>query len=127
MMLKMFVLAETKVPAEITTSVLALAAAKSDVAQGKSPDAPAVVGESRDDRLRREATSTLHLMTHIPKNPFCDACCRAKMVQRHGRRRHVPDKPENPVHFGELSTADHFMLHKDDDEGIDGEKGGVSC
>jgi hypothetical protein len=31
--------------------------------------------------LKEEAKSTQHLLTHIPKNPLCDVCQRAKMFK----------------------------------------------
>ena len=40
-----------------------------------SPPSP----EPRARDLRAEAKSFRHLMTHLPKNPYCDACQRAKM------------------------------------------------
>ena len=38
--------------------------------------------ESKTERLRREAASIAHMMTHVPKNPFCSACSRAETVAR---------------------------------------------
>ena len=29
--------------------------------------------------LREEARSVRHLCTHLPKNPYCEDCCRGKM------------------------------------------------
>ena len=31
--------------------------------------------------LRKEAKSIHHMLTHIPKNPYCEACQRAKMFK----------------------------------------------
>ena len=32
--------------------------------------------------LREEANSLYHLLTHKPKNPFCESCRRAKMKEK---------------------------------------------
>ena len=36
------------------------------------------VARKTEAELRAEAVSIPHLLSHLPKNPFCDACCRAK-------------------------------------------------
>ena len=41
-----------------------------------------------------EAPSRAHQMTHLPKNPFCDVCSKAKMQRKQQRRRSsklIPD------------------------------------
>jgi hypothetical protein len=40
-----------------------------------------------------EAKSLRHLLTHLPKNDHCEACVRAKMVEKHARRRSNPTGP----------------------------------
>ena len=42
-------------------------------------DDPHVPG--RQERLKVEASSVLHKLTHLPKNPFCDSCQRGKMKE----------------------------------------------
>ena len=37
-------------------------------------------------RLREEATSIGHKLTHLPKNPFCEACQRGRMRERYSKR-----------------------------------------
>ena len=37
-------------------------------------------------RLKDEAKSIVHQLTHTPKNPFCGACQRGKMRERYSRR-----------------------------------------
>ena len=37
--------------------------------------------------LEKEATSITHLCTHLPKNPYCASCMRAKVNQVQNRRR----------------------------------------
>ena len=39
-------------------------------------------------RLKREALSTRHLLIHLPKNPYCEACCRGKAKRTHRRQKH---------------------------------------
>ena len=34
-----------------------------------------------EKELKEEAKSIRHMLTHIPKNPYCDICTRAKMLQ----------------------------------------------
>ena len=48
-------------------------------------------GASREARLRMEALSVRHQLTHLPKNPFCPACQIGKLSKPH-RRRRVPDE-----------------------------------
>ena len=40
--------------------------------------------------LRAEATSLNHLLTHLPKNPFCEACQTAKLQLRSARKSSCP-------------------------------------
>ncbi len=42
---------------------------------------PLAEGRERRD-LKAEATSVRHLLTHLPKNPYCVSCQHAKMRQR---------------------------------------------
>ena len=72
------------------------------------------------EALRREACSLQHLMTHTPKNPFCNICNRARMTKKtarsHGESKHV--KAEK---FGDHVTADHLINFGERNEGDDGE------
>ena len=34
------------------------------------------------EKLEAHAKSVLHKLTHLPKNPFCDACQRGKMKEK---------------------------------------------
>ena len=36
------------------------------------------------EKLKKEATSLHHMMTHIPKNPYCSVCNQAKMYKTPG-------------------------------------------
>ena len=51
---------------------------------------PEVVRDPPPKGTLEEAQSQAHLMTHVPKNPFCDVCSKAKM-QRKQKRRKRPD------------------------------------
>ena len=72
------------------------------------------------EALRREACSLQHLMTHVPKNPFCDICNRARMTKRtarsHGESKHV-----KATKFGDHITADHLINYGERNEGGSGE------
>ena len=59
------------------------------------------------DRLKNEAFSLKHLLTHLPKNPFCKTCQRAKPQRKQHRRRTKTLGPV-PQNFGDQGTADHF-------------------
>ena len=71
--------------------------------------------EERD--LRAEAKSLKHLMTHLPKNPYCDACQRAKMVNVKSFRHEGIDGYEF-TKFGEHITLDTMVLHGLTNRGI---------
>ena len=45
-----------------------------------------VAGASAQEKLRLEATTATHKLTHLPKNPYCPACQLGKMKQRYTRR-----------------------------------------
>ena len=61
--------------------------------------------------LRKEAKSVHHLLTHIPKNPFCPVCQRAKMYKpssyKTGGIRSIKSDS-----FGEHLTCDHVIASK---------------
>ncbi len=59
-------------------------------------------------------------MTHLPKNPFCSVCSKAK-IQRTPKRRRSSKSPlgteakKPPTKFGEQVTGDHFIKNGTDD------------
>ena len=69
--------------------------------------------------LREEAVSIEHLMTHFPKNPYCDACQRARIRRKANRRRKEPREMADKS-FGKSVTLDHTYAHTETMEGIDG-------
>eukprot|EP00959_Pyramimonas_sp_CCMP1952_P220465 4609311-Pyramimonas_sp.AAC.1 len=42
---------------------------------------------SRVERLKKEAQSRKHFMTHLPNNPYCPTCTRAKTLRTQQRKR----------------------------------------
>ena len=81
-------------------------------------DTPEPTDEVRIPSLREQALSPIQLMTHIPKNPFCQGCLRAKLNAKQARRRHIKSEASA---FGDIVTADH-LIARDADGGIDNEK-----
>ena len=73
--------------------------------------------ESRNDKLKKDANSLLHQMTHMPQNPFCATCRAAKLRKASARKIKIEDKRIAKV-FGERVHADHVFPKdlKDDTE-----------
>ena len=90
--------------------------AKAKAAPKAEPSHPPAV--ERD--LRAEAKSLKHLMTHLPKNPYCDACQRAKMVNVKSFRGDGIEGYDF-TKFGEHITLDTMVLHGLTNRGINGE------
>ena len=82
-------------------------------------DTPEPTDDVRIERLREKALSKIHLMTHIPKNPFCLGRLRAKLNAKQARRRHINSEASA---FGDIVTADHLIARDADGGGIDYEK-----
>ena len=78
------------------------------------------MGLGRRD-LAAEAKTLKHLMTHMPKNPHCLSCQRAKLQKAPNRRTH-PQEEDLPKSFGEQVTADHIIMGSERSEGESGEK-----
>ena len=56
--------------------------------------------------MRAEAKSTTHLLTHLPFNPYCDACNMGKMAEKY----HFKGTMKRPLaKWGEILTADHLV------------------
>ena len=61
-------------------------------------------------------------MTHMPKNPYCQACQRAKVQHVPAKRKRGPDVlAQEPKVFGEQLTADHIILGQATEYGMKGE------
>ena len=76
--------------------------------------------DGRDD-LKREALSIRHQLTHVPKNRYCPACLRAKMVRKHARRS-KSSIAEKLTKFGDLVNADHVLAQSPEACGLFGER-----
>ena len=61
-------------------------------------------GPGRRD-LKALAKSQLHLMTHLPKNPYCQACQMSKMKQAYSKRGAFQRELD---HFGAIIPCDHL-------------------
>ena len=92
-----------------------------DVSKAKGPP-PSPEPQARD--LRAEAKSIRHLMTHLPKNPYCDACQRAKMENVKSFRQDSP-RDKGFEKFGEHVTVDTMVLHGLGNRGNNGETDAV--
>ncbi|CAE7040332.1 JNK [Symbiodinium sp. CCMP2592] len=93
----------------------------------KVPDKPkhqSPPDEPRARDLREEAKSIRHLMTHLPKNPYCDACQRAKMENVKSFRQDSP-RDKGFEKFGEHVTIDTMVLHGLGNRGNNGETDAV--
>ena len=64
------------------------------------------------EKLKAEAKSTHHLMSHQPKNPFCDVCQRAKMYKQPSYQTDGTHSIEAKA-FGDHLTADHIIVYRD--------------
>ena len=73
--------------------------------------------------LREEATSIQHLLTHLPKNPYCMSCQQAKMRQRYSHRGAFKRELDQ---FGEIITCDHVVTPSMRMQGLGGERYGLS-
>ncbi|CAE7710354.1 JNK [Symbiodinium sp. CCMP2592] len=88
----------------------------------RKPQSPPDEPRARD--LREEAKSIRHLMTHLPKNPYCDACQRAKMENVKSFRQDSP-RDKGFEKFGEHVTIDTMVLHGLGNRGNNGETDAV--
>ena len=88
-------------------------------ASSDSDPPPEDIVTNHHRNLRQEALSSAHMLTHLPKNPYCASCIRAKMNARQARRRHTQSRTKS---FGDIVTADHLIPRDDDGQGIDNDK-----
>ena len=95
----------------------------SDAAEDAQPEG---VGEAwsatREAKLRLEAKSPAHLLTHLPMNSYCDICQAGKLRQKPARRRRNDAELQGrPDEWGHTLLADHVStgdlgLSIDDDK-----------
>ncbi|OLP94911.1 hypothetical protein AK812_SmicGene23039 [Symbiodinium microadriaticum] len=70
------------------------------------------------EALKEEAKSRHHLMTHQPKNPYCDICQRAKMYKPPSYATGGFNTVE-AKEFGDHVTADHIVIYRDKDVALE--------
>ena len=103
--------------------------AADDPGSSRPPEGEAVApdGESADkvkkhsqgvEALKEEARSRHHLMTHQPKNPYCDVCQRAKMYKPPSYATGGINTVE-AKDFGDHVTADHIVIYRDKDVALE--------
>ena len=83
---------------------------RSEVEQNPMPRLP-----ERALAARLDALSVEHHMTHLPKNPLCDICNRARLYPKRIRSRRIADPEEDieaPEKFGEQVACDHVIVFK---------------
>ena len=68
-----------------------------------------------------EAKSIRHMLTHVPKNPYCDICTKAKMFKPPSRAVGGSTKVKAEK-IGDHITADFIVTRDEDELGIDEEK-----
>ena len=79
--------------------------------------------ESREERMKKEATSIEHLITHRPKSPYCWVCGLTKMTAKQARRLDPDDERRiDPSVFGEHICVDHIVLNNVNSIGMNGER-----
>ena len=88
-----------------------------DVVGNPDKKSPRSLAESA---LRQEAASRKHLMTHQPKNPFCEVCKCAKMTKSPSRSR-GGSRQVDARKFAEHITADFIITADEQELGIDDE------
>ena len=71
--------------------------------------------------LREEAKSIRHMLTHVPKNPYCHVCQRAKMFKPPSRTVGGSTRVEAEK-FGDHITADFIVTRDEEEVGIDDER-----
>ena len=69
--------------------------------------------------LRKEATIVHHLLTHMPKNPFCPVCQRAKMDKPPSYKTDGVRSIKSET-FGEHLTCGHVIVYRDNEASIQG-------
>ena len=71
--------------------------------------------------FREEARSLRHMMTHTPKNPFCETCKCAKMYKPTKRSKGESLTVESNK-FGDHITGDHLVTRDSNEQSIDGDR-----
>ena len=98
-------------PADVSNSPIPPPAA-TDVPPPPPPPAEAEACEIKAAKLRRDAKSLLHRMTHLPKNPFCKVCNDVNIKAKPKKIRD-PQIANAPRRFGDLILGDHLLMPSD--------------
>ena len=85
-------------------------------AEGEEQEDPPPGGARRD--LRELANSPLHLLTHLPKNKYCQTCQLSKMKQAYSKRGAFQRETDR---FGAIVTCDHLFSSGARMQGLSGE------
>ncbi len=100
-------------------------AAANDGDADSEPDIPPVplppnppARESAQDRLRKEANSLEHKLSHLPKNPYCQSCTMGKMKEMYSKRGAFK---RELTQWGEVITCDHVFSDSPNALGLNGE------
>ena len=88
--------------------------------QADSPDADIPDSETKEQRLKREAQSPEHCLTHLPKNPYCWVCSMTKMTAKQARRLGPNEGDIRTEKFGDHVCADHVTGLDEQKERVDG-------
>ncbi len=96
--------------------------------QVNEPEDPAEVEEGNEEvpqlrrsaaqRLKKEAESYEHQLSHLPKNPYCIACIMGKMKEKYSRRKTFK---RELTEWGETITCDHVYSGSETALGFEGE------
>ena len=73
--------------------------------------------ETKKRDLYTEAKSMKHLLTHLPKNPHCSVCQRAKLENMKSRKKGGVEA-FGFEHFGDHVSPDTIVLHGVKDRGV---------
>ena len=68
---------------------------------------PPHVAQQEESRLRKSAASIEHLMTHLPFNPLCPHCVKAKQKRSQHRRAQQPRAKAK--YFWDVLRGDHIF------------------
>eukprot|EP00971_Amphidinium_carterae_P315691 6275121-Amphidinium_carterae.1 len=80
----------------------------------------AMTGRQRG-HLLKEAQSTAHQLTHLPKNPFCHTCARGKATNKRSPHTSGSDLYKQAKRFGDVVTVDNAIAMSPGDYGLNGE------
>ena len=92
-----------------------------DVRHDPEMDSRRERGTAGKAALKAEAKRKRHMLTHIPKNPYCDVCTKAKMYKPPGYSKGGSSMVEARK-FGDHITGDYLIAKSDPEAGIDDDR-----